>query len=108
MSDNERAIFTSPIFEALCGTVTYDTANTKKSGNVEVLEPTTPTLTAEEEALYRPIWDRLVDKKRIAAKFGKKKASSTPSQIKVALSEFRKINALVSVFFSLFLFNFGG
>lgn len=91
-------IFTSPIFEALAGSCTYDTANTSTTGNVEVVEATTYALTAEEEALYRPIWDRLVDKKRVAAKFGTKKNSTTPSQIKVALTEFRKINALVRFF----------
>lgn len=53
LEKNERAIFCSPTFEALAGIPFYDTADDLD----DILEPKVPTLTAEQEALYRPIWD---------------------------------------------------
>lgn len=89
---NEKEIFRSPTFEALAGVAFYDTT----TDSDEILEPKVPTLTDEQEALYRPIWDRLVDKDKILTVLGPNaKVPTTEAQVKLAEIEFRKVKNIV-------------
>lgn len=103
LDEDERTIFRSPYFEALAGIPSYDTSDSAGVDDmVEVLEPKVHVLTPEEEALYRPIYDRLVNKEKVAAEFGTHgRLASTPAQITSSLAEFHKINQKVCISFFL-------
>lgn len=86
-------LYDSPNFEALASIAFYDT----NDNSDDILEPKVPVLTSKEEALYRPIWDRLVDKEKVLTVLGPNaKVPTCESQVKLAGIEFWKVNKIVS------------
>lgn len=103
LSKDEQAVFRTPILAALAGApeMVCDTSTT--SGMLSVLEAQPRTLSEAEEALYRPIYDRLVSPERIADHFGAgARAPSTPTSIKKALKDFNAFHREVCHFPDIF------
>lgn len=102
----EKKIFSARLFFALAGLpnleelddddMDNDLDETDKSNNrVKAVE----SLTAEEEAMYRPIYERLVDQGRVKAAFADGlEISSAPAVVKKGLQSAQRINSDVCPF----------
>ncbi|EGG07824.1 uncharacterized protein MELLADRAFT_85402 [Melampsora larici-populina 98AG31] len=93
LNDDEYAIFTSRIFHALGGYPDYSAINVEDhetAGDCEVLIPEVPALSPEEEALYRPIYDKLVDSAKVAKDRERFKADSPEKKERLSLRAFKK------------------
>ncbi|EGF97301.1 uncharacterized protein MELLADRAFT_86089 [Melampsora larici-populina 98AG31] len=69
LTDDEYAVFTSKVFYALGGYPDYGaitiTEDSNAFGDSSILIPEVPKLKEEEELLYRPIYEKLVDSKKV-------------------------------------------
>ncbi|EGG07527.1 uncharacterized protein MELLADRAFT_85651 [Melampsora larici-populina 98AG31] len=69
LTDDEYAVFTSNVFYALGGYPDYSAINIIEDSNVfgdsSILIPEIPKLKEEDELLYRPIYEKLVDLKKV-------------------------------------------
>ncbi|EGG10937.1 uncharacterized protein MELLADRAFT_92329 [Melampsora larici-populina 98AG31] len=93
LTDDEYAIFTSRIFHALGGYPDYSAISVEDhetAGDCEVLIPEVPTLSPEEEALYRPIYNKLVDSAKVAKDRARFKSPSPEKKERLSLRAFKK------------------
>ncbi|EGG12331.1 uncharacterized protein MELLADRAFT_89151 [Melampsora larici-populina 98AG31] len=69
LDDDKYAVFTSCVFYALGGYPDYSSITINEDINVfgdsSILVPEVPKLSPEDENLYRPIYERLVDEKKV-------------------------------------------
>ncbi|KAH9809375.1 hypothetical protein DFH28DRAFT_1188896 [Melampsora americana] len=68
LSDDEYNVFTAPVFYALGGYPDYSAVTITEDvfGDSSILIPEVPKLSPEDEAQYRPIYEKLVDLKKVA------------------------------------------
>ncbi|KAH9818793.1 hypothetical protein DFH28DRAFT_888051 [Melampsora americana] len=70
LDDDEYDVFTSKVFYALGGYPDYSAISVTEDSNVfgdsSTLVPEVPKLSPEDELRYRPIYERLVDQKKVA------------------------------------------
>ncbi|KAH9808449.1 hypothetical protein DFH28DRAFT_1195812 [Melampsora americana] len=93
LTDDEYAIFTSRIFHALGGYPDYSAISVEdhqNAGDCDVLVPEVPSLSPREEALYRPIYEKLVDLAKVAKHRERFKAPSAEKREKLSLRAFKK------------------
>ncbi|EGG00816.1 uncharacterized protein MELLADRAFT_92991 [Melampsora larici-populina 98AG31] len=67
---NEVAVFEAPLFFALAGLPDYSDFATEETNATTSKGPAVAKLNDREEALYRPIFERLVDMERVTARQG--------------------------------------
>lgn len=92
LEPDEHDIFTSPIFYALGGYPDYgalSVEDNKTCGDFDVLIPEVPKLSDEDEARYRPIYERLVDPAKVAKDRERTMAPSASKMEKRSLQAFK-------------------
>lgn len=92
LEPDEHDIFTSPIFYALGGYPDYAAISVQDNqtcGDFDVLIPEVPKLSDEDEARYRPIYERLVDPAKVAKDRERTKVPSASKMEKRSLQAFK-------------------
>ncbi|EGG01683.1 uncharacterized protein MELLADRAFT_91952 [Melampsora larici-populina 98AG31] len=93
LKDDEHAVFTSRIFHALGGYPDYSAIvveDVETVGDCEVLIPEVPKLSPEEDALYRPLYEKLVDPAKVAKDRKRFEVPSAEKKEKLSLRTFKK------------------
>lgn len=104
LTDDQVAIFDARIFYALGGYPDYSAINVdghQDAGDCEVLIPEVPKLSQREEELYRPLYDEIVDKSKVAKHRARFQPPSAQTKEKRSLQLFKKRMQEVSFFWSL-------
>ncbi|KAH9809782.1 hypothetical protein DFH28DRAFT_904164 [Melampsora americana] len=96
LDDDEYNVFTAPIFYALGGYPDYSsvivTEDENVFGDASILVPEVPKLSPEDEARYRPIYEKLVDLDKVARdRMLNTPAVSTQREERRSLQCFKKI-----------------
>ncbi|EGF98297.1 uncharacterized protein MELLADRAFT_96035 [Melampsora larici-populina 98AG31] len=94
LTDNQLAVFESPMFFALGGYPDYSAISFSddNSGDPSVLIPEVPKLSEADETLYRPIYNKLVNTKKVARdRELNTAAASAAKEEKRSLLSFKKI-----------------
>lgn len=105
LDEIEQKVFSSRIFFSLAGLPDFDTyedwcnEDLDETDQAHLPMPTTSKLTPEEESLYRPIYERLVDQKRVEQAFvDGLEVSSATNLGRKGLQSVRHLNAEVKDF----------
>lgn len=105
LSGTEKDVFSARIFFALAGLPNFELEEEETDEDEDETDPNeisgqlTPveSLTAEEEATYRPIYERLIDQDRVKTAYADGlDVSSAPTVVKKGLQSARAINNEVS------------
>lgn len=105
LTDDQLAVFESPMFFALGGYPDYSAISFSDddSGDPSVLIPEVPKLSEADELLYRPIYNKLVNTKKVARdRELNTAAASAAKEEKRSLLSFKKIAQQVCIFLYLF------
>lgn len=93
LTDDEHQVFTSRVFFALGGYPDYSAISVEENqgcGDFEVLIPEVPKLSPEDEARYRPLYERLVDPLKVAKDRERNKPPSADEMEQRSFQAFKK------------------
>lgn len=116
LSDNERDVFTPDIFYALSGvpnpllSLESDqddpSVHEDRDGDSFIPIPQAQKLTLEEDQLYRPLYEALVDLQKVSTELGKPETGESVAKLqRKSATAIEKYAHQVRIFFSLFFFS---